>query len=76
MALPLKKITNADTLIQCMSHAVKGLSIFLVMAFFYCPVYCCFYLDKHGFHIGYKRILGIAEYPYDRIAGFYLFYAV
>ncbi len=32
--IAIKKITNADTLIQCMSHAVKGLSNFLVMAFF------------------------------------------
>ena len=30
----IKKITNADTLIQCMSNAIKGLSNFLVMAFF------------------------------------------
>ena len=32
--ISIKKITNADTLIQCMSNAVKGLSTFLVMAFF------------------------------------------
>lgn len=31
--ISIKKITNADTLIQCMSNAVKGLSTFLVMAF-------------------------------------------
>ncbi len=32
--ISIKKITNADTLIQCMSNAVQGLSTFLVMAFF------------------------------------------
>lgn len=32
--ISIRKITNADTLIQCMSHSIKGLSNFLVMAFF------------------------------------------
>mgnify|MGYP002517783170 FL=1 len=32
--ISIKKVTSADTLIQCMSHAIKGLSNFLVMAFF------------------------------------------